>query len=473
MAAGEAAPAKKTFLQSVLTWGSPWQIVGAAVLAIAIGMAVTATVDSVPQAAIDILGIPGDLWLRALKAVVLPLIVTSMILAMQRLKEITAGGNALARWTIGYYVLTTVLAIVISTIMTSLVWANQFQTVSQESLDVDEATEAQLDKQQTYTVSQSIVNLFQSFVTDNFIKSLANMDLLAVLVASVVIGYLLKPGTGIVRAVHEIEAMVTVIITFLIYLAPLGVFHLILPNMFKLDLAEMGENLGYLIAGSLSGMFIQLFIVIPIIYFAFMRQNPYTHWLKCSPAWITAWGSASSAATLPVTMKCALERGTPRTVAKFAIPLGCLINMDGTAIYFPVVVTFLAETQGITLSPTQYVFVVLLSTLASIGATPIPSSSLVLTVMIAESINVPLTGMYAVVVAIDWFLDRFRTAVNVSGDLFAAPIITKMTGLKDADDSSSEEGDSIHERQGGPVQQTGGESVPEAQLRPTANDDRV
>lgn len=96
-------------------------------------------------------------------------------------------------------------------------------------------------------------------------------------------------------------------------------------------------------------------------------------------------------------------------------------------------VVFLAATQGISLEPSDYVLIVLLSTLASIGTTPIPSSSLVLTVMIANSIDVPLTGMYGVIIAIDWFLDRFRTAINVSGDLFASVIIQKITGITDED----------------------------------------
>lgn len=94
-------------------------------------------------------------------------------------------------------------------------------------------------------------------------------------------------------------------------------------------------------------------------------------------------------------------------------------------------VVFLASTQGITLGPVQYVIIALLATLASIGVSPIPSASLVLIIMIARSVEVELTGMYAVIVAIDWFLDRFRTAVNVSGDLFAAKIIQKMTKIED------------------------------------------
>lgn len=100
------------------------------------------------------------------------------------------------------------------------------------------------------------------------------------------------------------------------------------------------------------------------------------------------------------------------------------------------VVTFLAATQGQRLNAGDYTIVALLSTLSSIAATPIPSSSLVLTVMIANSINVEITGMYAVVVAIDWFIDRFRTATNVSGDLFAAKILEKVTGIVDKDDSA-------------------------------------
>tara|TARA_R110002003_G_scaffold94_1_gene7177 strand:+ start:6206 stop:6538 length:333 start_codon:yes stop_codon:yes gene_type:complete len=107
--------------------------------------------------------------------------------------------------------------------------------------------------------------------------------------------------------------------------------------------------------------------------------------------------------------------------------------MDGTAIYFPSVVVFLAATQRITLNATEYIIVVLLKTLASTGTTPIPSSSLVLTVMMVGSLGVPITGMHAVVVAIDWVLDRFGPAVNVRFDTFAAIIVAKITHVKDED----------------------------------------
>jgi len=105
--------------------------------------------------------------------------------------------------------------------------------------------------------------------------------------------------------------------------------------------------------------------------------------------------------------------------------------MDGTAIYFPTVVVFLAATQGMPLNAGDYALIVLLATLSSIATTPIPSSSLVLTLIIAESVGIPITGMYAVVVAIDWFIDRFRTMINVSGDLMTSKVMAKLTGITD------------------------------------------
>merc|ERR1712000_507840 len=138
---------------------------------------------------------------------------------------------------------------------------------------------------------------------------------------------------------------------------------------------------------------LHVFVILPCIYLFVVRKNPWAYWFKNSRAWITAWGTASSAATLPVTIKCCQQRGLPDTVIKFLVPLGCLINMDGTAIYFPICVVFLAATQGITLTAVNYIIICLLSTLASIGTAPIPSSSLVLTVMIANSIDVPITGI--------------------------------------------------------------------------------
>jgi len=367
------------------------------------------------------------------------MIVTAMILAIQRLREMSGTAGKLGAWTIGYYVGTTVIAIFHSAIMVGLVWSKLMVVVSPEALEVSADDKETVDERKETEIHDVIVEMFYSLVPNNIVDALATNSLLAVLMTSIVLGWVMNPKGKLIAAVQEIEIIVMKIITVLIYLAPIGVFFLIMPNLMRLDISEIGVNLGILIGGTLSGMVLHLFIIIPIIFFSVTRQNPYSFWMKNSKAWITAWGTASSAATMPVTMRCVLDRGVPVTVAKFAIPLGTLINMDGTAIYFPIVVVFLAATQGKELNPVQYVVVCLLSTLASIGTTPIPSSSLVLTVMIAQAVDIEITGMYAVVVAIDWFLDRFRTAVNVSGDMFAAVIVTKITGITDDDETVAED----------------------------------
>ncbi|OAQ99065.1 hypothetical protein LLEC1_06749 [Akanthomyces lecanii] len=292
----------------------------------------------------------------------------------------------------------------------------------------------------TYAASQEatpplegvVQQMFQSFVPDNIAYAVADNQLLAVLVVSIVVGYLVEDeSSSILRAAREVERMVTIVVTFIIQCSALGVFSLILSNILKLDPATMGRNLGVLIASTLSSMAIHLFVAVPIIFFALTRMNPYVYWLKNSRAWITAWGSASSAATLSISLDCARDRGISKTVRSFSVPLGCLINMDGTAIYFPIVVVFLARTQGMTLSVVDYVIITAAATLSSIGTTPIPSSSLALSIMIAGLVGVPVTGMMGVVFAIDWLLDRFRTALNVSGDLFGAMVVYKKTGIED------------------------------------------
>ncbi|EEH02747.1 glutamate transporter 2A [Histoplasma capsulatum G186AR] len=413
---------KKTLWEKVKTPGSVYQILISAAIAIAVGFAVNTTVDKVPVAAVDLCGIPGRIWLRALKAIVLPLIVVSLILAVQRLREMSRGGALLARWTIGYYLFTTLVAIMHSTILVALIWSKQFSEVDPESRTVDKDLQKDIDSRSAYQAHDIVVELFDTLVPDNIVAAFANNILLGVLVASIILGYMIKdPATSsILRVVREIEGLITVAITFLINMAPIGIFFLIMPNLFKLDIKEVGINLGLLIGAGLSGMAIQL--VIGESFHILVPQFSGVDYRV---------GHGIVRSTMPVTLKCLQARGVPDTIAKFAIPLGTLVNMDGTAIYLPITVTFLAATQGQVITPGQYVVVFLTSTLASIGTTPIPSASLVLIIMIANSINVQVTGMYGVITAIDWFMDRFRTMVNVTGDLYGAAIVTKITGIRD------------------------------------------
>lgn len=239
------------------------------------------------------------------------------------------GGGLLARWAIGYYVGTTILAIAHSILFVALIWSKLMREMDADSLNISEKDKELYEERQAVQIHTVVADMFNSLVTDNPVNSLAQGHFLAVLVAAVVVGYLLKPGGSLLRGIHELDKLITTIITALIKMAPIGVFFLILPNLFRLNIATIGYNLGILIGGTLTGIFIQLFVVYPILYIAFVRKNPFTYWIKNSPAWITAWGTASSAATLPVTLRCVRKRGVPEPIVKFVVPLGTLINMDG------------------------------------------------------------------------------------------------------------------------------------------------
>ena len=202
-----------------------------------------------------------------------------------------------------------------------------------DQLNADTANEETLDESEGSAAHDIVVEVAESFIPQNIFASLADDGLLAILVASVVVGCLIKgPDSSLLRGIREVEKIVMTIITFLIKLAPIGVFFLILSNLLTLPIESIGQNLGVLIGASITHMFIQIFILIPPLFFFITKTNPYTYWMKCSPAWITAWGSASSAATLPVTLRVLTARDVNRNVRDFTAPLGALINMDGTGI---------------------------------------------------------------------------------------------------------------------------------------------
>ena len=193
----------------------------------------------------------------------LPLIVVAMILAVQNLMSMDKGGGKLARYTIFWYVGTTILAIIISTILVDLVWRPLMTVADGSTLQMTEEEEEDVAERGGMAAHDVIVQVFESFIPNNVASALANDELLAVLVSAIVVGCLIKgPDSSLLRAVKEIEKIVMKIITFLIKLAPIGVFFLILSNLFTLDIEDIGQNLGVLVGGSIVNMAIHMFIVL-------------------------------------------------------------------------------------------------------------------------------------------------------------------------------------------------------------------
>lgn len=212
-------------------------------------------------------------------------------------------------------------------------------------------------------------------------------------------------------------------IDFLIFWTPVGVMSLIAPRVASLNAEIVGKNLGILAIAITVALAIQAFLVYPTIYAIAVRSNPFRYYRGILPALLTAVGTSSSAATLPVSIKCVQDMGVHKTVANFVMSLGATVNMDGTAIYFPIAVVWMGCTAGVNLGLGDLITICLVATLSSIGAAPIPSASLVLLVLILDTVHIPQTSAFALIYAMDWLFDRMRTTVNVTSDTIAAGIV--------------------------------------------------
>jgi Na+/H+-dicarboxylate symporter len=199
------------------------------------------------------------------------------------------------------------------------------------------------------------------------------------------------------------------------------------------DLANMFENVGYLVVATMLAMILQFFVVYVGFFAFFTRSNPFAYLKFIIPAQTMAFACASSAATIPVTLKSVKASGrVPDSIARFVIPLGATVNMDGGAIYFPCACIWLAILNGITPDIGSYFLLVIISTIGSAGTAPVPSASLVL-IITAYNTVFNTTGTpdgFSYILAIDWFMDRLRTTLNVTGDAVVAGMVASLCDME-------------------------------------------
>ncbi len=271
----------------------------------------------------------------------------------------------------------------------------------------------------------------QGMIPNNVFKAMANMDILPLIFFSIIIGAALsvigqegKPGIDIFNAFN---GAVMQIVNWVMYLAPVGIFGLIAGRIgeakgfvgFWPELVAVGKYSLTVILG----LGFHAFVILPLLLFFLGRRNPLNYARGVGTALLNAFSTASSSATLPLTMEGVEEQnGISNRTASFVLPLGATINMDGTALYEAIAVMFIAQVYGITMGPAQQVIIVLTATLAAIGAAGIPEAGLVTMVIVLNAVGLPIEGV-ALILSIDWLLDRFRTTVNVWGDSVGAGII--------------------------------------------------
>eukprot|EP00121_Abeoforma_whisleri_P003252 Awhi_evm1s2918 len=280
--------------------------------------------------------------------------------------------------------------------------------------------------------------IFKNIVSGNIISDFSSGNFLAVICFAIFFGVALissgkKHNKGELPPVafsfiKECNNILVMMIEWVIKLTPFAVISLISGALAgQDDLATVFQDVGVLIGAGLLGYACHLFIFYPTLFFVFVRRNPYAYMRNIFPAQCMAFACSSSAATLPINIKCAVEsREVPKTLANFVLSLGATINMDGTALYFPICIIFLGMANGEEITVASYVMIFLLSTLGSAGAAPVPSAQLVLVVTAYNTVfgSTGIPDKFGLIVLIDWFMDRCATAVNVSGDNFISRIIS-------------------------------------------------
>ncbi len=378
------------------------------------------------EPAADAIGWIGTLFIRLLKMIIVPLVLTSIVTGVASVGA-GAGLGRLFGKTLGYYMLTSLLASVVGLVMVNAIKPGVGADLV--SVEADEMPELQ--------TAQSPVEIILDIVPENFFAAAAQTDMLAIIFFAIVLGIsisTLKPQHGEpLRALFEsgFEAMMRLTGGIIHFVAPLGVFALITRLMGTTGLAAF-KTLGLYALVLVAGLTLHLLITMPLVLRFLGGINPINHFRNMIEPMVMAFSTSSSGATLPVTIDAVENKvGVSNRVTSFVLPMGATVNMDGTALYECVGVLFIAQVMGVPLGLEQQLLVVFTALLASIGAAAVPSAGLVVIFIVLEAVN--LTGpqvelIVGAMLAVDRPLDMYRTVINIFSDSCGAAIIAKSEG---------------------------------------------
>jgi proton glutamate symport protein len=391
-----------------------WQILAALIAAIPFGFFFREYVPYISWL--------GEIFLRGLKMVVIPLVFFSMISGVT---NIGATGNLgkIGLKTMVYYISTLLLAAT-----TGLILVNIFKPGIGADLGFTQVLN-ELDK-----THHNFKDILIGIIPENIIAELAKGNTLAVIFFGIIFGVFInklkeRQRTLLTDFFNGGFDVIMGITQFIIRFAPLGIFGIVAYQVAsQKDILSVGLRLGQYMLVVIGGLFIHALITLPVIMYFIGRINPLKQFRGVSNALITAFSTASSNASLPVAMQCVEEKcGVSKKISSFTLPLGATINMNGTALYEIVVAMFIAQAYGIHLNLGQQIIAALCATLAAIGAAGIPMAGLVTISIVLSAIGLPLEGI-GLILAVDRPLDMLRTTVNVWADTAVASIIAKSEG---------------------------------------------
>ncbi len=394
-----------------------WQILIALISAVLFGI-------FLPQHAVYVSWM-GDLFLRALKMIIIPLIISSMITGVANIGNAESLGR-IGLKTIGFYLFTSLIAIITGLLLVNLI---------KPGVGVDIGFIEQPNKE--IFANQSLGNIIMRIIPENIFNAMANADILSIIFFSLLFGYFItkieekhsQPLKRFFDALFDIMMKITL---FVIKFTPLGIFGIVATVIAKQagdaeSLFSIFERMSVYMLTVLSGILIHTFISMSLILKS-GKINPLKHLKNMSTVLLTAFSTSSSNATLPLTIDAVENKcGVSNKISSFTLPLGATVNMNGTALYECVAVIFIAQVYGIELSFYQQFVIVMTSLLAAIGSAGIPMAGLVMMTVIMNAVGLPLEGI-GLILAVDRILDMFRTALNVYGDTCGAVIIAKSEG---------------------------------------------
>lgn len=367
----------------------------------------------------------GTIFLNALKMVVIPLIVASMIVGVTTLGDIRKLGKTSGK-TLLYYFITTSFSVLIGIIVVNIFRPG----------DGVESFGGYIPELVQSSQGKSLIDVIVGMIPPNIVDAASKGKVLPLIVFSLLFGGVLTTigdkGKPVILFFEGLNAAIMKLVNIILYFAPLGVFALIgsivAENIDSVD--ELVSGLGWYSLTVIVGLLIHALVVLPSILKFIAKRKPLGYFSNMGQALTTAFTTASSSATLPVTIECVEEKNkVDKRAASFVLPLGATINMDGTALYEAVAAMFIAQIYGIDLSIGSQVIIFLTATLASIGAAGIPHAGTVTMVFVLQAVGLPLEGI-GLIWAIDWFLDRCRTTVNVWGDSIGAAFIGETAEFK-------------------------------------------
>jgi len=388
---------------------------------------------------------PGELFMRLLKLMILPLIIASLITGAASLNAKMNGMIALR--TIVYFILTSLLSACVGLVLVLAVHPGNPEvktllgsgTTEEKKIDI---TDNFLDLGRNLIPDNLFRAAFQTAGT-KYISNSGMEDLTKILsyrsgtntlgiiffclTFGTVLGSLGKKAQLVIDFFKIIDEVIMRMVNAIMWISPVGISSVICAKILGVaNLGSVMSQLGLFIFTVCSGIFIYQFTILQAIYFVFVRKNPFKFWWGLFQAWMTAFATASTAAALPINFRCMEKNRVDPRISKFVLPIGATVNMDGTALFVTVASIFIAQMNDIPLNAGSYATVVLTSTAASIASASVPSAALVLMLIVLSAIDAPVQDV-SLLWAIDWFVDRCRTTNNMLGDSYGAAVVAALS----------------------------------------------